>query len=268
MNPDYQFMQQAGYAGPLPGQLLPGWAIVFFVVFAVIAVGIAVFVIAKLRRMRQKFAAGTYDAELTAMVDERIKEQGISSADIFSSPVIYKTALNPSLLSAEHKHFSYLNDLYAEGDKEKPAVISEMRYTLTVPGLSHLNGIVIAKTANDLIKISIVKGIIYVFLNGTQIGIIDLWHKSIFKDGIVVGTLDFPALQPVGLVTVDWGVSFNGVKAANVIGSQNILWHALEQVPNVKVKVAEMLADLSKEQRTFVLAIIYYVKILESFRPK
>jgi len=231
--------------------------------------GFAVFAVVKIlnkgKEWNKKLENGSFKQELRMLINQRIQKNSISRTDITTSRIIKGTYINKKILS--DSKFSYFNDLYSDNDLKKPAAITEMRYTLSFPGLANLNGITITKTVNSEIIMEIKKGFMHIYLNEKYLGVIDLFKKEIRKNEQILGTLDFPDLFMGGVTSVNWHIIFNGIKSADIIAAHNFKDSIVANIPDTKVKFAEIFNVLTKEQMAFVISMILFLKIHRSLSP-
>jgi|GEM_PF-5612200 len=221
---------------------------------------------------KKELQTNVFEKDLLFMVENRVKTESISTYDLFDADSILAGTNKLVVATPEHvlspgNRFGRLNDLFADKDNKIPAAMTEMRYVLPMPGLSNLDGMTVTRTLHDNIVMKITKGIMHVYLNGKEIGVIDLFAKKITANDKIIGTLDFPSLYPFGIVEIDWDIYFDNKKAASIVASQNMIKSIVRLIPGVKLRTAECFFKLTKEQKTFVISLILFMKIKNSLRP-
>jgi len=206
----------------------------------------------------KKLKDGSGEAELLDTVSRRISEKGLSNIDFFS-PSYSLYAGGPSQM-----------DLFIQGDIA-PVAATERLFTVN---LSQLRGVYVTKTKQDTIKTKIDGDTIAVYLNGLQIGSLDMAGKKVLDaNGSEIGTLEFPdwlvkASTQLGSISINtvndmlFDMSFNGVKVCSVVMARAAILPA-----SPTSEIARFFErPPSKEQKALALGLIMFVRTKQLFQ--
>ncbi len=237
--------------------------ILFLFIGTIFSVFMAFKILKKRNKWKKKFKTGKFVPELTKIIEGRIARDGMPRKDIFSPRAVIQTRSMPITMKGE---FGAYFDLFFKGT-DKPVVFSEARYTFG-PLIGSLDGIVVAKSMKDTIRMDIKKGVFSVYTNDKLTGTVDVAKKKIFDaENKQIGTMDYPTLYAHGLAEVNWHVYFGSTKFCSIVAALPFIKHHLSAVPHYRYDIMKVHYQMNRTQLALALAVVYLIKIKRASRP-